>query len=93
MDPDNAGGSTGGGARSQWNWMARVLRGHYAYYGLPSNFPSLQVYSVEVRRLWYRSLRRGDRKHAMTWDRFNVLLERFPLPRPRITHPRMACVC
>ena len=77
----------------QWNWLVHVLRGHYAYYGLPSNFQSLQVFYVEVRRLWYRSLRRRDRKHAMTWDRFNVLLERFPLPRPRITHPRTVPVC
>ena len=37
--------------------MCSVLRGHYAYYGLPSNHRSLSVFRDEVTSLWYRALR------------------------------------
>jgi group II intron reverse transcriptase/maturase len=72
----------------QHRWLCSVLRGHYAYYGLPSNFRSMNAFSWEVRRLWYRALRRRERRRTFTWSRFNQMLEgRFPLPQPKITHP------
>ena len=64
-----------------------VLRGHDAYYGLPSNWPRLDSFHDAVRRRWYRVLRRRSQRR-LTWERFNALLERFPLPSTRITHPR-----
>jgi len=74
--------------RDQHHWLASVLRGHYAYYGLPSNFAMLRTFYDQVRRIWYRTLRKRNRKHRLTWDRFSGLLECFPLPRPRIVHAR-----
>jgi len=70
----------------QHTWLSQVLRGHYAYYGLPSNFRLLMAFYEQLRDLWYRALRRRSQR-GLTWDRFNALLERFPLPSPRITHP------
>lgn len=72
----------------QHKWLCQVLRGHYAYFGLPCNFRSLRTLWWEVRRLWHRALRRRDRKRSLSWERFLHLLEHFPLPRPRITHGR-----
>ena len=71
----------------QHQWLCSALRGHYAYYGLPCNFRSLSAFHEQVRRLWYRALRRRDRQRSLTWSRYAALLKRFPLPRPRITHP------
>lgn len=71
----------------QHKWLCQVLRGHYAYFGLPCNFRSLRTFLWEVRRLWHRALRRRDRERRLTWARFVQLLEHFPLPKPRITHP------
>jgi len=70
----------------QHTWLSQVLRGHYAYYGLPSNFRLLMAFYEQLRDLWYRALRRRSQR-GLTWDRFHALLERFPLPSPRITHP------
>ena len=70
----------------QHTWLSQVLRGHYAYFGLPSNFRLMATFHRQVRDLWYRALRRRSQR-GLTWDRFASLLERFPLPRPRITHP------
>jgi hypothetical protein len=80
--------------QAQHRWLCSLLRGHDAYYGLPSNWPRLDRFHKEVRRRWYRVLcRRSQRR--LTWEQFNALLERFPLPSTRITHPRevpLACV-
>jgi hypothetical protein len=72
----------------QREWLARVLRGHYAYYGLPSNWHRLDTFYDEVRRLWYRVLNRRSQR-GLSWSRFYVLLERFPLPTP----PRPVVTC
>lgn len=72
----------------QHGWLSSVLRGHYGYYGVPHNYRSLSAFYQEVRRIWYRTLRRQSQKaRRLTWERFKALLERFPLPLPRITHP------
>jgi RNA-directed DNA polymerase len=70
----------------QHRWLCQVLRGHYAYYGLPSNFRALNAFHQEVRLLWFRSLRRRSQQR-LTWDGYDALLQRFSLPTPRITHP------
>jgi len=70
----------------QQRWLSQVLRGHYAYYGLPSNYRSLRGFFSQVRRIWYCALRRRSQRR-MTWEDFLAVLERFPLPTPRITHP------
>jgi group II intron reverse transcriptase/maturase len=70
----------------QHHWLCRVLRGHYAYYGLPSNFRALNAFYRQVRRIWFRALQRRQQRR-MSWDAFQALLAHFPLPTPRITHP------
>ncbi len=74
----------------QHRWLSSVLRGHYAYYGLPSNFQGLTASWRTTRRIWFRSLKRRSQRCHLTWVRYAVLLEHFPLPSPRITHSREA---
>lgn len=72
----------------QHRWYASVLRGHYGYYGVPHNFPALSAFHYQVRRIWLRCLRqRSQKAKRLGWDRFAAMLERFPLPSPKITHP------
>ncbi len=72
----------------QHAWLASVLRGHYAYYGVPSNYHSLHIFYLRVCRIWYRVLHRRGQKHPITWSRFSQLLAHFALPTPRIVHAR-----
>src|SRR5258708_33582420 len=76
---------------AQHKWISSVLRGHYADFGLPGNHRALSGFFLEVRRLWYRSLMRRSQRR-MTWESYNALLERFPLPTPRIMASREALV-
>ena len=71
----------------QHRWLCQVLRGHYAYFGLPCNMPCLAAFWRGVPRIWRPSLQRRSRKRRLTWQGFAELLALFPLPMPKITHP------
>ena len=70
--------------------LSSKLRGHYAYYGLTFNSEALSRFWSEVGRTWRRWLSRRSQRGKVTWDRMNVLLRLFPLPRPRILRPYVA---
>ena len=62
------------------------LRGHYQYYGRPTNFRSLAKFEQAVRRIWRTWLARRTSGRWLSWQRFDRVLARYPLLRPRITH-------
>lgn len=62
------------------------LRGHYGYYGITGNSRSLSSVHHWAKRIWRKWLSRRSRTSNLTWERFNLLLERYPLPNPRICH-------
>jgi len=62
------------------------LRGHYQYYGRPTNYRSLWQFYRGVRRLWQKWLNRRTRGKTLSWEIFERLLGRHPLMLPRITH-------
>ena len=70
----------------QGAWLARVLRGHNNYYGVPGNGRALNAFRLLVTRLWLQVLRRRSQRSSMTWERMGHLADRW-LPRPRIQHP------
>ncbi len=62
------------------------LQGHYNYFGVTGNGRSLSRFLLEVERGWRKWLSRRSHHGRMTWDRFKLLLARFPLPPPRVVH-------
>jgi RNA-directed DNA polymerase len=65
--------------------LSRKLRGHYGYYGITGNSYALGRFRYEVGKVWRKWLaRRSQRKRS--WDHFNRLLERFPLPAAGAVH-------
>jgi RNA-directed DNA polymerase len=63
------------------------LRGHYQYYGRPTNYRSLWQFYRGVQRTWKKWLGRRTRGRPLTWEKYAKLLNRHPLLRPRITRP------
>lgn len=59
--------------------LNQKLRGHYAYYGVTGNSGSLTRFLWEVERRWRKWLLRRSRQRTMTWARFRLLLQRYPL--------------
>jgi len=66
-------------------WLSSVLKGHYAYYGVPFNARALSSFRRQVVRLWFKALRRRSQKTKLTWERMQRLQKY--LPQPRIVHP------
>jgi group II intron reverse transcriptase/maturase len=72
----------------QHRWYASILLGHYGYFGMPHNWRALNGFLQQIRRIWFNCLRRRSQKsRRMAWAWFEDATSRFPLPRPRITHP------
>jgi group II intron reverse transcriptase/maturase len=72
--------------RVQHRSLSAKLNGHYAYFGVTSNFAALARLAYEVKRLWRKWLSRRSQRSIVNWQQMQQLLERFPLPRPRIVH-------
>lgn len=62
------------------------LRGHYQYYGRPTNFMTIKKFYRAVVCAWKKHLSRRSRGKAVTWDKMLKILVRYPLLLPRITH-------
>jgi RNA-directed DNA polymerase len=71
----------------QHRWLNSVLRGHYAYYGVPGNFPALRSFRERVRWRWHSALQRRSQRATWTADRRERFDATFPLLPARITHP------
>jgi group II intron reverse transcriptase/maturase len=66
--------------------LTAKLRGHYNYYGITGNYGALARFYHEVCRAWHKWLGRRSHRAKSTWEWFNGLLARLPLPRPQVVH-------
>jgi RNA-directed DNA polymerase len=65
--------------QEQHKKLNEKLRGHYAYYGVTGNSAALARFLHEVGPRWRRWLNRRNNIRSMTWERFLVILRRYPL--------------
>jgi len=65
--------------------VAAKLRGHYAYYGVTDNSQGIGRFAYEATRLLFKWLDRRGKRGSLSWEKFKKLLEKFPLPQPRVT--------
>jgi len=73
--------------RAQQKALAQKLRGHFGYYGIIGNYEALARFVREVQAVWRKWLDRRSQRAAMSWERMLALLERYPLPKPRMASP------
>ncbi len=84
-----------------WHWCKRMrhspvreqhaalvlkLRGHYGYFGVTGNAHRLRAFLEGVRNARKRWLGRRSRNGWVAWDKFHLVIQRYPLPLPRIVH-------
>ena len=70
--------------KAQHAALTRRLVGHFNYFGVNGNIRSLARVVHATKRVWFKWLRRRSQRTRLTWERFNQLLERIPLPQPRV---------
>jgi RNA-directed DNA polymerase len=69
----------------QHRTLSQKLRGHDAYYGITGNYRMIHKLRHVIEEVWRKWL---ARRHAgpLYWERFQRVLERYPLPAARIVH-------
>ncbi|MCB1771638.1 MAG: group II intron reverse transcriptase/maturase, partial [Candidatus Competibacteraceae bacterium] len=73
--------------REQAIHLDRVLRGHYAYYGIAGNFRALQKVHRFAEWYWHKMLSSRSREGHLSWEIFQQIKVRHPLPRPKLHLP------
>jgi RNA-directed DNA polymerase len=73
--------------KAQHARITASLRGHYAYFGIGGNMRSLSTFYYQIIKIWRKWLGRRSQRAAITWNRFHRIMQRQPLPQPRIVHP------
>lgn len=66
-----------------WRTLNRKLQGHYQYYGINDNWPSLIKYQEATKRMAYRWICRRSQTGRMSLRDYGRYLERNPLCGPR----------
>jgi len=72
--------------RDQHQRLCRMLKGHFGYFGITGNFKRLAILKFRAEQCWRKWLARRSSKSPLPWAAFKGILDRFPLPRPRIAH-------
>ena len=70
--------------RDQWTALKRKLLGHFGYFGITGNYQALHNFSVRVIGAWRKWLSRRSQRAWISVEMMKRLLERYPLPQPRI---------
>lgn len=70
----------------QGRWLAAVVRGYRAYYGVPGNRTAVASFRTQVTRYWHEALERRSQRTRIDWGRMNRLATRW-LPPARVVHP------
>ena len=70
----------------QYRLLSSKLRGHFQYFGVRCNMRSMEAVRDKAIRGWRFWLSRRSQKSAINWNDFKALLERIPLPSPKIVH-------
>jgi RNA-directed DNA polymerase len=68
-------------------WLSSVLRGHYRYYGVPTNASAMASFRERVRRGWHCQLQRRSQRGRWTAAQKARHDRRYTLPSPHIHHP------
>jgi group II intron reverse transcriptase/maturase len=66
--------------------LNRSLVGYYNYYAVTYNMKTVDLYRHIVVKQLFFWLNRRSQRNSYTWDRFNELLKRVPVTRPRLKH-------
>ena len=70
----------------QGRWLRSVLRGHYAYFAVPTNLAAVRTLRHHVIVRWYLSLARRSQRTRLDWRQMNIVAAKY-LPMPTVLHP------
>ena len=66
-----------------WEKVNLKLQGHYQYYGVSDNWNHLLSYRRQIIRLLHKWLNRRSQRSKFTWEKFIIMMNRYPLAEPK----------
>ncbi len=69
-----------------WKIFCAKLRGHIQYYGVSHNLKSVEKFLYESIRTAFKWLNKRSQRKSFTWEKFEMFLEKYPLPKAKIVH-------
>ena len=66
--------------RDQHQKLCRMLKGHFAYFGISGNSKRIGGLRFHAAHCWRKWLSRRSSKSRIPWSAFTEILKRFPLP-------------
>jgi RNA-directed DNA polymerase len=72
--------------RDIWKTFCSKMRGHIQYYGISHNCKSVGKFLYESRKKMFKWLNKRSQKKSFNWEKFNLFIERHPMPEAKIVH-------
>jgi hypothetical protein len=69
-----------------WQVLRLKLLGHYRYYGMSGNMPSMRAFYTKAIRLAHKWINRRSQKKSYNWKQFLNFVKHNPLSQPKIYH-------
>lgn len=69
-----------------WKTLKAKMRGHIQYYGVSHNSEKVTQFIQGTRRIMFKWLNKRSQRKSFTWKKFELFIERNPLPKARIVH-------
>jgi RNA-directed DNA polymerase len=69
-----------------WRALRQKLAGHIAYFAVSFNLDRVGAFVHHATQIFFRWLNRRGGRRKTSWEKFQLLMQRFPLPQIRIRH-------
>ncbi|WP_241657773.1 group II intron maturase-specific domain-containing protein [Anaerobacillus alkaliphilus] len=64
--------------------LRRSLNGYYNYYCITDNTNNVAKFVREIVKQFFKWMNRRSQRKSFTWEKFHLLLRKFPLPKPKV---------
>ncbi|MUV37561.1 RNA-directed DNA polymerase [Lentibacillus sp. JNUCC-1] len=64
--------------------LDRSLKGYYNYYCITDNTLAVEEFLYRVKQLLFKWMNRRSQRKSFSWDKFNLFLRKYPLPKPKM---------
>jgi len=69
-----------------WKLFCRKLEGHIRYFGVSFNLKRVEIFINKATCILYKWLNRRSQRKSFDWEKFNLFMEKYPLPMVKVHH-------
>ncbi len=70
-----------------WKIFGSKIRGHIQYFGVSFNTERVKYFVFKAIKILYKWLNRRSQRKSFNWEKFNLFVEKNPLPKIKVYHP------